>query len=102
MLALFFAVFGVADAGGATGFVGGHAVAATSVFGITVAAVARVTVLCLIVAGAVVDSVVPTYVADVAAVGVFVPVFFWLFDLHLLAIMMAQKLRLEFQFIKNP
>ena len=72
MLALFFAVFGVADAGGATGFVGGHAVAAASVFGVTV-----------------------------AAVGVFVPVLFWLFDLHLLAIMMAQKLRLEFQFIKN-
>jgi len=70
MLALFFIVFGVADAGGATGFVGGHAVAATSVFGVTVAVVARVTVLRLIVAGAVVDSVVPTYVADVAAVGI--------------------------------
>ena len=74
MLALFFVVFGVVDAGGATGFVGGHAVAATSVFGVTVVVVARVTVLCLIVAGVVtVDSVVLVVVVDAAAVGIFVP-----------------------------
>ena len=74
-----FVVVGVAGVGGGAAVVGSHAVAATSVLDVTVAVIARVTVLCLIVAGVVaVDYVMLVVVVDAAAVGIFVPVIVFL------------------------